>query len=140
MNIRSLEIEDFGKGFLDTVSALSHVYMTQETFKEVFNARKTLGTITLVAEAEDRIIGTASYFIELKFIHQGGKVMHVEDVSVKHDTQGKGIGKAIMDHLEYLAKLQGCYKMILNCSEKNVPFYEKCGFKLHESEMRKDLK
>ena len=27
-----------------------------------------------------------------------------------------------------MAKQNGCYKVILDCSESNVGFYEKCGF------------
>ena len=45
-----------------------------------------------------------------------------------------------MDYLAQLAKLQGCYKQILNCSNKNIGFYEACGFIRHEFEMRKDIK
>ena len=29
----------------------------------------------------------------------------------------------------------GCYKLILDCSESNVKFYEKCGFKRKEIQM-----
>lgn len=29
----------------------------------------------------------------------------------------------------------GCYKIILDCSVKNVPFYQKCGFTEKEREM-----
>lgn len=42
-------------------------------------------------------------------------------------------GKLIIDDLLRLADHHGCYKVTLNCSEANAPFYEKCGFS------RKDL-
>ena len=29
----------------------------------------------------------------------------------------------------------GCYKVILDCSEGNVPFYERCGFQRKEVQM-----
>ena len=29
----------------------------------------------------------------------------------------------------------GCYKVILDCSEENVPFYEKCGLTKKEVQM-----
>ena len=51
----------------------------------------------------------------------------------------KGVGKTIIDSLVEIAKEEGCYKVILNCSNENVPFYIKCGFKLTENEMRMDL-
>jgi glucosamine-phosphate N-acetyltransferase len=34
-----------------------------------------------------------------------------------------------------VGKTVGCYKVILDCSEKNVPFYEKCGFTVKEKQM-----
>jgi len=34
------------------------------------------------------------------------------------------------------AKQIGCYKVILECSIQNVPFYTKLGFKQHEVSMR----
>lgn len=33
------------------------------------------------------------------------------------------------------AQSQGCYKVILDCSDSNVPFYEKCGFTRKEVQM-----
>ena len=30
--------------------------------------------------------------------------------------------------LKDVADSLGCYKAILDCSEANIPFYEKCGF------------
>ena len=40
--------------------------------------------------------------------------------------------------LEFSANL-GCYKVILDCSESNVAFYEKNGFKRYGVAMRYDL-
>ena len=41
--------------------------------------------------------------------------------------------------LTELAIAAGCYKSILNCSEKNIGFYEKCGYKFKEVSMAKYL-
>jgi glucosamine-phosphate N-acetyltransferase len=41
----------------------------------------------------------------------------------------------LIDHCVEYGKLQGCYKIILNCEEKNIKFYEKCGFKYKNVEM-----
>jgi len=41
----------------------------------------------------------------------------------------------VISQLEHLGISLGCYKIILDCSEKNVPFYEKCGFKKKEVQM-----
>ena len=39
--------------------------------------------------------------------------------------------------LTRVAERLGCYKVILDCSEKNQPFYEKCGMTRKEVQMAK---
>ena len=60
--------------------------------------------------------------------------------------RGKNLGKRyfgtilsiyfrVIDQLVHIGKQVGCYKVILDCAEKNVPFYEKCNFKRKEQQM-----
>ena len=93
----------------------------------------------LVAEKYGKMIGTGAVFIEQKFLRGGGRVGHIEDVVVDNRSREKGVGKAIIDSLVEIAREERCYKVILNCSNENVPFYIKCGFRLTENEMRLDL-
>eukprot|EP01095_Lingulamoeba_sp_RSL-Kostka_P015402 TRINITY_DN707_c0_g1_i2.p1 TRINITY_DN707_c0_g1~~TRINITY_DN707_c0_g1_i2.p1 ORF type:complete len:105 (+),score=13.02 TRINITY_DN707_c0_g1_i2:209-523(+) len=44
-------------------------------------------------------------------------------------------GIRIIDQLVEIGHALGCYKIILDCSEKNVTFYNKCGFKKKEIQM-----
>ena len=46
-----------------------------------------------------------------------------------------GIGKNIVDYLINYAKEKGCYKAVLNCSNDNITFYEKCDLKLKSNQM-----
>lgn len=55
---------------------------------------------------------------------------HIEDIAVASEQQGKKLGLLIIQTLDAIAQAVGCYKAILDCSEKNRPFYEKCGYKL----------
>lgn len=59
-----------------------------------------------------------------------GAVGHIEDITVQSSEQGKKLGLRIIQTLDHIAQQVGCYKCILDCSEKNQPFYEKCGYKL----------
>lgn len=59
-----------------------------------------------------------------------GIVGHIEDIAIANDQQGKKLGITIIHALDHIAKEVGCYKAILDCSEKNQGFYEKCGYKL----------
>lgn len=50
-------------------------------------------------------------------------------------TRGKNLGKRIIELLKSIAQVNGCYKVILDCAEHNVPFYKKCGFNVKEVQM-----
>ncbi len=85
----------------------------------------------LVAEDEDlhRICGAGTIVVEPKFIHNAGFAGHLEDLVVDTGLRGKGIGTKLVHQLLQFARESGCYKVILDCAEHNVHFYEKCGFK-----------
>lgn len=68
-----------------------------------------------------------------------GNVLLVEDVSILEEYKGKGYGKLLIEYAKEHAKKEKCYKVILGCSDKNVGFYEKCGFKKSDNLMRYDL-
>lgn len=98
-----------------------------------------------IAWENNTAIGTYSILLEEK-INRGlisktitQKVAHIEEVVVSQHYRGMGIGKMMMEHAINRCKELGCYKIILDCSRDNVPFYEKCGFKEHEVCMRVDL-
>jgi N-acetylglutamate synthase-like GNAT family acetyltransferase len=85
------------------------------------------------------VIGTASLLVEQKFIHQGGMVGHIEDVSVRLGYEKMGVGTALVRHATEQARKLGCYKVILDCSENLIPFYESLGFRCHAVQMRTEL-
>ena len=91
----------------------------------------TLGNTDIV----EHIIGSVTIFIETKIIHNFGKVAHIEDVIVDNTYRGKGLGKVLVQKGIDYAQKHDCYKIILNCSDENIPFYEKCGFSKKENEM-----
>ena len=49
--------------------------------------------------------------------------------------RGNGTGKLLVESLTKLAFQNNCDKAVLNTSEKNVPFYEKMGFKRNELQL-----
>lgn len=85
---------------------------------------------TLVVEdmRVNRLVATATLFIERKLIHSCGAAGHIEDVVVDQVVRGTGVGRHLVQALTQCAKECGCYKVILDCNEKNVGFYEKCGY------------
>ena len=141
VKIRKIKEEDFEKGFLETLSNLSPVGLTSKKAREIYKKYIRNNSVynIFVAELENKVVGAITLLIEQKFIHSGGKVGHIEDVVVREKYQGKGIGKALVKKVITEAKRQNCYKIILDCSKGNIPFYKKIGFRRHEIEMRMDL-
>ncbi len=83
---------------------------------------------TNIKTTNSQIIGSSTIFIETKIIHNFGRVAHIEDVIVHNEYRGHGLGKLLLDKCIEIAKQEGCYKIILDCSDNNCKFYEKCGF------------
>ena len=139
VTVREMYGFDLNQDFLDTLASLAKVNLTLEQTKVVFRERLRKGIRTFVASLENRIVGTASLFVEEKFIHEGGKSGHIEDVAVHKDFQKHGVGAALIRHVVEEARAAKCYKVILNCSEGTAAFYEKLGFRRHDIGMRLDL-
>jgi glucosamine-phosphate N-acetyltransferase len=139
VTISILDTNDIHNGFLETISALQDPELTQEQACQIHLERGETGISTYVAKLDNMIVGTFSVFIEKKFIHSGGKVAHIEDVAVKSEMQRQGIGREMMKAVDALARRMGCYKVILDCGDNNIGFYENCGYRLHEKMMRKDI-
>jgi glucosamine-phosphate N-acetyltransferase len=139
IKLRNIKEEDLKHGFLETLSYLTSIDLSFIKAKAILKRRKTKGYITKVACAGKAIIGSASLFIEEKFIHSGGKVGYIEEVVVHPDYRGSNIGVDLINELLGLAKKYGCYKVILHCAWRNIEYYEKLGFKYNEASMRYEI-
>ncbi|MEE8132733.1 MAG: GNAT family N-acetyltransferase [Nitrososphaerales archaeon] len=142
--IREINTLDLEKGFFDTLYNLSVVGNISNEIKrgtKLFGDIKSnpLYKIFVAIKDNKEVIGSITILMEQKFIHNGGRVGHIEDVVTRKGYESKGVGSALVRvALEYAQRMK-CYKVILSCSEKNVPFYERIGFKKHETSMRYDL-
>lgn len=141
MNYRLLESSDFNKGFLELLSQLTTI---GDISKDMFlNKLKNISKNSLhkifVLEKDNKIISCATLLIEDKFIHSCGRVAHIEDVVVHSGYRGMQLGKKIINFLSEEAEKMGCYKILLDCSEKNIKFYEKCLYEHKGAYMAKYL-
>jgi glucosamine-phosphate N-acetyltransferase len=136
--VRRLRVSDYDHGFLETLSALRPTEMSREQFATILHS---LGDDcrVWVAEVDGAVAATTTLLIERKFIHAGGIVGHVEDVAVNRNFQGRGIGKLLMEQVIAEARAAGCYKVILDCSDRVCGFYQSLGFRPQEISMRIDL-
>jgi|19_taG_2_1085344.scaffolds.fasta_scaffold02015_7 glucosamine-phosphate N-acetyltransferase len=125
--------------FNETLSALAECKLHIRDLQDIILQRDARGVNTLVAVENDEIIGTVSYFIEPKFIHNGGYVGHLEDLATHPDHGGKGIGKKLVEEVIRSCEEAGCYKIILDCDENLEVYYNKLGFHKHGIYMRYDI-
>ena len=114
--------------------------ITQDEWESYYRLRFTilrapwnqpLGSEVLADESEaihamvledDQIIGVAR-------MHKSGENQgQVRCVAVAVEAQGKGVGKAIMLHLEKKAMSMGIQEIILEARENAVPFYTSIGY------------
>ena len=138
--IRKIIETDLENGFLESLDNLRQTSNLEQN--SVRNILKKIleneNHIIHVAELNGKIVGSTTLLIEQKFIHEGRFVGHIEDVVVNKEFEGQGIGMKLVLSLLDVAKERKCYKTILNCEDKLIPFYEKIGFKQKSTEMRFD--
>ena len=142
--IREIIKSDLNDDFLSLLAQLSGQTTSYNPDLLWNEYTKHSNHITFVDEVKEAgklasIIATSSVLIENKFLHCGSRVGHIEDVVVDRDARGIGLGQKIVEHCIDYCRGVGCYKVILDCSNKNVPFYINCGMYLSENCMRIDL-
>ena len=140
IKISEIEEDDLEKGFLETLDFLRNASgLDKNKAREILKKiKQNPNHIIHVATDDKKIVGSTTLFIEQKFIHDGGLVGHIEDVVVRKDYEGQGIGMKLVISLLDVAKQKKCYKTILNCEDSLKIFYEKIGFKKTTNEMRYD--
>jgi len=137
--IRSLEWPgDYEKGICEVLNQLSSCKTDAKTFEKVFRRMcDQQGAFVVVAHStwDDSIIGCGTVFIEPKFLHGGKTCAHIEDIVVSAQSRGHHVGQAIIESLLSIARHTDSYKVVLNCTENNIGFYQKCDFSRREIEM-----
>ena len=101
----------------------------KEINESIFSSDEVDG---IVALEKGNVLGYASIHYIKKITRKSGII---EDVVVKENQRGKGIGKLLVNTLIEKAKKNNCDKIILSSSEKNLKFYQKLGFQKNEFEM-----
>ena len=137
--VRELEVADYNKGYLNLLKNLTDVgTISEEYFNKQFEYLKNRQD-SFVRVIEDKmankVVATGTIYIEYKFIHQVGKVGHIEDLVVDSDYRNKGLGSMIVENLKLLANANGCYKITLSSPESSEQFFSNRGFKVKEKQM-----
>jgi glucosamine-phosphate N-acetyltransferase len=141
MIFRHIESNDYYKDYFALLEQLTIVEKEKINFIQFKNFVTNLSKkhIIIVIEDNNKIIGTGSLLIENKIIHNMGLVGHIEDIVIHNNYRKQGLGKKLIDELINISIQSNCYKIILDCNEKNVNFYQNSGFKQKEIRMVKYL-
>lgn len=83
----------------------------------------------VLAELDGAPVGFAVYFFNFStFLARPG--LYLEDLYVRPEARGHGVGKALLLHLAKLANARGCGRMewaVLDWNEPAIAFYEALG-------------
>jgi GNAT superfamily N-acetyltransferase len=92
----------------------------------------------VIAELEGQPAGFALWFYNYS-TWQGRAGLYLEDLFVKPEFRGKGIGKALLLHLAKVASDENCGRFewsVLDWNSPAIEFYESLGAKLHREWLR----
>lgn len=123
-------IEDLIKGLATYEKRPQDVTGTREMLKYWLLDRKI--ATTLIAKLGDTVVGYALYYPVFGSFSALGKI-HIEDLFLKKEYRGKGLGKQLFFGVAKQAKSEGFSAMEWSCLDWNTPsiaFYEKIGAEL----------
>jgi glucosamine-phosphate N-acetyltransferase len=125
---RKLEESDYDKNYLQLLTQLTEVgHISQNDFSEILG--KIQSQIWVFEDTNaNKIVASASIFLEQKFIHGGGIVAHLEDVVVDQSYRGNQLGQKLIANIVEKARESGAYKIIADCKPELLSFYSKNGF------------
>lgn len=114
---------------------LTELNATEESLRDAIFVRKIVEVI--IAEYEGTPAGYAMYYYNFSsFIGKPG--IFLEDIYVKPEFRGKGIGRAFLVYLSRLAQNSRCWGLewaCLNWNKPSIDFYESIGAQ-HREEWR----
>jgi predicted GNAT family N-acyltransferase len=82
----------------------------------------------IVAYEDERMLGCCM------LLEEDPETVRLRQMAVMNDLQGKGIGKALMQFAENLARDRGYKKITMHARKNALGFYEKMGYKTRGKE------
>ena len=133
LKIRETSEEDCGlilsfiKEIAEYEKLLEEVVATEETLKEsIFNNNRAE---VVIVELDGKAVGYALYFYNFSTFN-GKSGLYLEDLFIKKEFRGRGIGKEVFKFLVKKAKKEDCKRMEWSCLDWNEPsikFYKSLG-------------
>lgn len=105
-----------------------HVEATEERVRENLFGKSPRASCVL-AYHETRPVAFALYYFTYSTF-AGLPGLYLEDLFVKPDVRGQGVGRELLRHLARLARQEGCYRIewaVLHWNKSAIGFYERLG-------------
>jgi predicted GNAT family N-acyltransferase len=84
---------------------------------------KEKNNLLMAAYEDDQMLGCCM------LVEEDPQTVRLRQMAVVNDLQGKGIGKALMNFAENLARDRGYRKITMHARKNAIGFYEKMGYK-----------
>jgi len=84
---------------------------------------KEKNNMHMAAYEDDQMLGCCM------LVEEGPETVRLRQMAVVNDVQGKGIGRALMQFAENLARDRGYKRITMHARKNAVGFYEKMGYK-----------
>ncbi len=89
---------------------------------------KEKGSLMMAAVEDGKMLGCCM------LVEEGPKTVRLRQMAVRNDLQGKGVGKALIQFAENLARDHGYEKITMHARKNSLGFYEKMGYRVSGNE------
>lgn len=106
--------------------------LSREDFGRTLERQTTAHGYELVGAFEDRkLVGV----LGMREVHTfaRGSHLHVDDLVVAADARGQGTGGRLLEYAEAIARNRGLVQVFLDSRPGAIGFYERRGYRRHES-------
>ncbi len=138
-NIEENDFEELVALFLEFATFQNQPEKMKNSVEKMISEKDFLHGFT-ARDEDDRIIGYATFFFA--YYTWVGKSLYMDDLYIKEQYRGKGIGTLLINTVIKHAEKEKCDRLRWQVSEWNKPaisFYKSLGAKIDETEKNCDI-
>ena len=138
LDLRVIEPHDYYKGFLELLTQLHDIEPIDiiQFTSYIVNLHTNYKQIWVVEDKRyNVIVGTVTLILEYDLFSKMSKYCRIKDLVVHEGIRKYGLGRTLVNHILKIAREINCFSVVLNSDDKNIKFYENCGFQKGKTEM-----